>query len=277
MKRLFSKDPVSTIQEQLSKFEAGLAQLVKRRIVVADLLKEGREKRRAFIGQNPGVDVPAELRHGISAAEGDAKATMEEIAEYEAQISALREALVHVRQQGIREEAAKADEALADFVDGEFGPEIAQAIAIMNKAVTGFWSKIPEGIAVVEAREWSRDFHHPRRFADTFNREEILGAIIAEAVFEAAPAVFEHLSSIHGRQQVLLRMFDLTEPVPTMKSDGTPPPVVRNAHKVLLSDRLRARAAATRNGVSTVADKAPQMAKPGAKRPKSNLDSDQAA
>lgn len=256
MKNPFSKNsPVAKFQDLLAKFEAGLDQLQKRRVVVGDLLEQGREKRRAFIRDNPGIEVPAELRHAIGAAEGDARATAEEIAEYEAQISELRDGLVHERQRGAREEAAKADEALADFVDREFGPELAKAIAIVSKAVTAFSTKIPEGIAIVEAREWSRDPHHPRRFADSFSREEILGAIIAEAIFEAAPAVFEHLSSIHGRQQVLRRMFDLNEPIPTTRSDGTPPPVVRNAHRTLLSDRLRARAAATRNGEQTVVDR----------------------
>ncbi|WP_378948045.1 hypothetical protein [Mesorhizobium sp. ANAO-SY3R2] len=247
MKNPFAKNPVGRLKDQIGKFETGLEQLKRREIVVADLLEKGREKRRAFIRDNPGVEVPSEIRHAIGAAESDASSTAEEISEYQEQLKDLRAALELEEATAAKEVAAKIDEDMADAIDRQVAPEFKKAMAVLRTAVEAFYAIVPEGLELVESRTWSRVPNHARRHADHFSRDELLRAIVAEHIYEAAPKMFDSGRS-YDSEHSLSRVFNLTAEVPTMRLDGSPPAAVPNAHRPLISDRLRARAAAIRSG-----------------------------
>lgn len=263
MKNPFSKSsssPIFKIEAQIAQLEASRLELAKKKSDVEKVLDEQKATMRAFVRDNPSLDPPAELRHSVASARDHLEVIVESIAEGDEQILDLRAGLAVARDQEERDQTAKADEALADFVDKEFAPELAKAVAIIGKACTAYLAKVPEGLAVVESREWSREQHHPFRHHDHFTRSELLRAIVAEYLFANAPDLFEHRSSLHGRDQVLARMFGIDQQIPEMRSDGTPPPAVRDPSRVLLSDRLRARAAAKRVGEPAAPDALPAPA-----------------
>jgi len=249
---------MSKVEAQIAQFASARLELTKKQSIVEKLLDEHKAAMRAFVRDNPALDPPAELRHSVAVARDHLEVIVESIAEGDQQLADLRAGLAAARDQEAREQAAKADEALADFVDKEFAPEVAKGTAIIGKASAAFMARISEGLAVVESREWSRPRDHARRYAGHFSREELLTAIVAESLFAAAPGLFEHRSSVYGRDQVLARMFGLDREIPEMRSDGTPPAPVRDPAKALLSSRLRARAAAKRAGAPATADAEPE-------------------
>ncbi|MES0100902.1 hypothetical protein [Mesorhizobium sp. M0019] len=261
VKNPFSKSsPISKIEADIAQKEAARGELTKKQSLVDKALEEHKTAMRAFVRDNPSLDPPAELRHSVAIARDHLEAIVESIAEGDQQLVDLRTALAATRDQDTRDEAARADEALADFVDKEVAPELAKAAAIFGKACAAFMARVPEGLNVVEARSWSREQHHPLRHHDHFIPAELLRAIVAENLFAAAPDLFEHRSSVFGRDQVLARMFGLDRQIPEMRSDGTPPAAIRDPATVLLSDRLRARAAAKRAGQPTAVDSDPAPA-----------------
>ncbi|AWC22216.1 hypothetical protein CO731_01672 [Aminobacter sp. MSH1] len=247
MKNPFKKTPVGRLKEQIGKFEVGLEQLKRREILVADLLEKGREKRRAFIRDNPGIEVPAEIRHAISVAEDDAQSTKEEIGEYEIQLADLAAALIREQDNATKETAAKADEEMATAIDQQVGPELKKAMAALRTAVEAFYAIVPEELQLVESRTWSRAPDNARKHADHFSRDELLSAVVAEMIYEIAPSLFDR-GKTYDTDLAIRRMFDLAAEVPTMRLDGAAPAAVPNTHRTLISDRLRARAAAVLSG-----------------------------
>ncbi|MER8553615.1 hypothetical protein NKH37_15740 [Mesorhizobium sp. M1217] len=260
MKSPFRKNPLAVAEVEIQKFENAIAKIDAKIGLTEREIDRHRAARRAHILSDPEAEIPAETRHGLALAEDLLRSTHEERAEMVSGLEELRHALVAARAKEEREAAAKVDEALADFVDRELAPEVAKAAAALGKACSAYLAKMPEGLAVVESREWSRPRDHARRHADHFSREELLTAIVAESLFAAAPGLFEHQSSVFGRVQTLGRLFDIDKEIPQSRSDGTPPAAIRDPARVLLSDRLRARAAAKRAGAPAGVDAEPAEA-----------------
>ncbi|MHA6687707.1 hypothetical protein [Mesorhizobium sp. A556] len=259
MKNPFQKETaISKIEKQIAQFEAQRAELEKKKTIVEQLLAEHKTTMRAFVRDNPTLDPPAELRHPVSIARDHLEAITESMTEADEQLIELRSALISARDQAERDTAADADEALADFVDREFAPAIATATAAISKACTAYLARMPEGLAVVESRPWARPLGHPRSNADRYNRNEILAAILAESLFAAAPDAFEAQDSARGRTHILQRLFSLDQTVPQTFVEEALPAAARNPAKLLLSDRLRARAAAKRAGTPAAVDRAPE-------------------
>lgn len=247
MKNPFRKSSVGKLKDQLEKFESGLGHLRRREILVADLLEKGREKRRTFIRDNPGIEVPPEIRHAIGAAEGDARATAEEIIEYEQQIADLRAALVREEDRVAREADAKTVEDMATAIDQQVAPELEKSMAALRKAAEAFLAIVPEDLKLVESRSWARARGHAREYADHFDRQELLAGVVAEMIYAVAPSLFDR-GKTYDTDLAIRRMFNLDAAVPTTRFDGAPPAALPDAHRALVSDRLRARAAAIRSG-----------------------------
>lgn len=254
MKNPFKSSPTSKVEAQIAQLEAARVELTKKQSTVEKLLDEHKTAMRAFVRDNPSLDPPVAIRQSVADARDHIEAIIESIAEGDEQLRALRAELAAARDQEERNDAAKADEALAGFIDNEFAPELAKAAAIIGKACAAYLAKVPDGLAIAESRSWARPRDHARRHAHHFSRKELLAAIVAEQIFAVAPALFEERSSTSERDHVLARMFGLDHEIPTMRLDGSPPAPVGDPARVLLSDRLRARAAARRTGEPTRPD-----------------------
>ena len=245
MKNPFKRSTEQQVADQLAKFQSGLDTLQRRSQVVDDLLTKAREKRRDFIAANPGVEVPAETRHAITIAEIDAKSTAEEIEEYRAHIAELESALVAAREREARQVVAGELNNAAKRVDALEG-DMRKAASALSAAASSVLRILDDYPDLVQARPWSWPEEHRRRHHDHFAGGDLVGAVMAELLFGGVPEAFE--VGAFGRSVVLRRMDAITAPVPSMVFEGETPPAVEKPASVLISERLRARAAATVSG-----------------------------
>ncbi|MDI6025623.1 hypothetical protein QBK99_05320 [Corticibacterium sp. UT-5YL-CI-8] len=241
MKNPFKRSTEQQIADQLGKFESGLDTLQRRRQIVDDLLTKAREKRRDFISENPGTEVPGEIRHAITIAELDAKSTGEEIEEYRTHITELQAALVVARERQAREAAAMELNEAAKRVD-TLENDMRKAASALTSAAGSVLRVLDDYPDLVQARPWSFPEEHDRRAHDHFAGADLVGAVIAELLFRGVPEVFDR--GQYDSSVTLRRMDAITAPVPSMRFDGLTPPAVEKPASVLISERLRARAAA---------------------------------
>lgn len=270
MRNILKKDPISAARDHIARVEAAIVKITTKIDLTEKEVEKHRAARRDHIRADPGAEIPGEIRHGLDIAERMLVANREERAELDAHLRELQDALASARDQAERDAAAAADEALADFVDREFAPAIANATAAIGKACAAYLARMPEGLAVVESRPWSRPAGHFQSNSSCFSREEILAGILAESLFASVPDAFEAQDTARGYTNVLQRLFEIEQAVPQMFVDGALPPAAGNPAKLLLSDRLRARAAAKRAGAPAAIDRAPEP-EPAPPVPRSGL------
>ncbi|RWM29793.1 hypothetical protein [Mesorhizobium sp.] len=245
MKNPFKRSSrLADLKDQLTKFEAGLLQLQKRRDVVSDILEQGRGKRRDFIRDNPGAETPAEIRHAISIAEIDAKGTDEEITEYHAHIQELRSAIDQEGERVAREEEAARLEAIAKSVDAA-GAELKAALASVAKVVSKIEAEIPTDVVILDLGSNDRPSHRDQSGPAT--PSELVAMIVAEGLAHQAPQLFEMK---YGYESYLQRFFDLKKEQPEWRSYNLPGPAhdAVSATRFVISNRLRAQAEAIRAG-----------------------------
>lgn len=235
---------MADLKDQLTKFDTGLSLLRRRRDVVADILEQERSKRRDFIQNNPGDEIPAEIRHAISIAELDAKSTDEEIGEYEVHIRDLRLAIDQEGDRASREEEAARLEISAKNVDAA-GAELKMALASVAKIVRKIEAEIPADVVVMDLGPNDRPARHDRHGPATAS--ELVAMIVAEGLANLAPHVFE---TKYGYESFLRRYFELEKAQPEWRSYNPPGPAADTAAatRLVISDRLRARAEAIRAG-----------------------------
>lgn len=232
------------LKDQLNKFDTGLSQLQKRREVVADILEQGRARRRDFIRDNPGVEIPAEVRHSVATAEIDAKSTDEEIAEYESHMRDLRSAIEQESGRVSREEEAARLEAIAKNIDAA-GVELKAALASVAKIVDKIEAEIPTDVVVIELGSNDRPQHRDQHGSATSS--ELVAMVVAEGLADVAPQLFEMK---YGYESFLQRFFELEKARPEWRSYNLPGPAhdAVSATRFVISDRLRAQAEAIRAG-----------------------------
>lgn len=237
--KIFQKgDQIAKLSDLVGKFERGLETLQRRRGVVDDMLAKAKERRRAFIQENPGQEIPAEIRHAITTAEIDARSTAEEIEEYELQLCQQRAELVSAREQYAREEAAAALEATASGVD-KAAADLAAAMKTAGRAIKALRAILPETSPFEISEYGGRPRNRGER--DEATSREALAMIVAESLAREAPDLFDRINIEHARAEALFRFFDLQQE-PGYHSDTAPEAPALDAAaaaKVLISDRLR--------------------------------------
>jgi hypothetical protein len=245
MKSPFKRgDAVARITDQIEKFTSGLQRLERRHEAAAEILEQGRDKRRDFIRDNPGVDVPAEIRRAISKAEEDEKLTTEEIAEYQAQLVELRNTLAFETERSRRDGIASDLEADAKAIDAA-AADLKAALDAVAKAVNAIQRAIPADTPIIDF-----DFHDRPKYRNQrgpATPSEMTAMIVAEGLAAVSPQLFDVK---FGYEAFLPRFFELDATVPTWRSELSPEPGVdaATATKMVITDRLRALARETRAG-----------------------------
>lgn len=247
MKNPFKPNPVDRARKQIVEVETALAELQKRRHIVEKMVDENKAKLRAFVRDNPTADPPAELRQYVIVSREDLEATTDTIAELEQQITELRGSLAAEEDKARREAEAKRLEAAADGVDVA-ADDLRKATAAVAAAAAKMQRALPKEIALVESRSWARlpGDRDPHR--DAYTAEELVAAVVAEALASVRPSLFVERSEPNCGSVALLRMSNVAAPVPAYRLDGPVEPAVENGAELLISRRLRSLAATIRSG-----------------------------
>ena len=248
MKNPFKSDPVDRAKKQIAGIEQALAELRKRQSIVERLVDENKAKLRAFVRDNPAADPPAELRQYVIVSREDLEATTDTIVELDEQLGELRAALATEEDRARREVEATELETSANAVDAA-AAELRKAVASVAAAAGKMRSALPTNVPIVESRSWARlrDDEHPNR--DFYESNELVSAVVAEALAHASPTLFLRRHEGMGSGSIaLLRMVRLAEAIPGHRVETWDCPAIANAAELLLSRRLRKMAEAVRSG-----------------------------
>lgn len=248
MRNPFKGDQIAKLKDMIAKTESAIEKTTVRRGVSEKLLGEYKEKRRAALRDDP-ENLPAELRHSIDIAERDLIATDEEIADLQESLTELQEGLVAAEEKKAGEKSAATLEAVAGKVDAA-AADLEVAMKAVAKAAKALEAALPPTLAVYEQTGHERPKDREERGPAT--PREIVSATVAEALIAVVPEVFDQPRAFYGYEQVLRRFFHLSADRPAYRTDESPQSgdglPARTAAQKLISDRLRARAAAIRAG-----------------------------
>lgn len=246
MKNPFKKsDQSAAIRERLAKLQAGAQQVAQRRDVAASRLDDARERRRALI--RDGAEVAEDLRKGLVSVEMELRSLEDEASEFAAAIEECRAELAHEEQRGERERRAAELEMVATATE-----RAAKAVGAAANAFASAVKDLEASLPLI-GPEPSTAGGRPqnRRHSGPLTASESAAIVAAEALANAAPALFDEHNSIGwGSISAITRFFDLSRS-PEYRFPGGPVPEplsAVDAARELISDRLRAMAAEIRSG-----------------------------
>lgn len=255
MKSPFRKNPIARGQEQEQKFLAAIAKAEAKIGLIEQEIEKHRGARRAHILETPDVEVSAELRHLLDIAERHLIVAREERDDMACGLDEVRKALAAANAEAERDAAAKVLELAAAGVD-KAGLDLDTAIAGVARAVGAIMTAIPEDMATYRSDYDTRPFE--RGGGQFATPTEVAAALVAEALYEALPGLFDVQPLVlgvgpgsirtHARQVVLYRMAEFAEQPRVGFRDGVPAGMKGSNAARSISAQWRERARAMRDG-----------------------------
>jgi hypothetical protein len=274
MKNPLKRSPLATAEDNVRKHEIALQRIAEKHTAAERQVDEHRASRRSALLQDPEADIPAAIRRDLEAAQRFVVELRRDRDDLKRGLEEARAALAHERERGERESAASVLETAGTNLD-KVAAELHAAMAGVAKSIERLMSAIPADVASYPADHTTRPAG--RRGGPFASPSEVTAALVAEALYAAAPDLFDEttdmiqtgfgLAPTHLRR-IALHRIDLLSDQPRASFDQSRPGATAIEAARAISDQWRDRADRIRAGdlipdVSTVATEWPKPEDPG--------------
>ena len=246
MKNPFRKASDSAgIEAELKRLENRKSETERRRSEVLQALEEAKVARRSLLdGEPAAIDAASGRIRSLSAEASDLGELIDEL---EIAISFASDRLRTATDAEQRRAAANELEKIASAVQA-FEADLEKAVSALAKTALAMISAIPVDLGVTPGHSARRPEN--RKEIGMLTGREVISAIVADALAHAAPELFDDFHA-SGYRRALFAITDKTTPAYGASNAPEAPLAASDAIRVLITDRLKARAASILKGEET--------------------------
>lgn len=229
---------IQDIELQISSLTTRRDELETRKSAQKTELQNARAAKRRALIENSHADVKD---FNESNFESEISSLSDAIDHLNGELTSLNNQLAEEIEKAQRETSAAKLNEIAAVVDNA-GDRLDKAMAEVAQVVRGIREAIPEGLRCYEQESYTRP-RFRKLFEKTATVDEMISAVLAEAVFGVMPEAFDATYYEETESVVLYRYSRLSSPIPSDRSRKSDPAVAPSLTvKQLITDRLRDRA-----------------------------------